>query len=381
MANDTFGTVISEAGQAYSWFENAHEYRLTPWENDPVSDRSGEAFYLRDEESGDVWSPTALPARGQGPYLSRHGFGYSVFHHRETGLDSELTVLVAVDAPVKLAILTLSNNSGRIRKISVTGYVEWTLGESRSKSAMHIITHPSTVTTGCGVLASNYYGSNGSESTAFFAVTGAHCSLTGDRRAFLGRHGSRRSPAAMNQRLPDTTGAGFDPCAAVQSATTLIDGDQRTFIFVLGVGQNQPEAEALIAQYLDEDAARHELAQVHQYWHRILDKVVVTTPDPTVNLLVNGWLLYQTLACRIMARSGYYQSGGAFGFRDQLQDTLALTHTAPERLREQIVLCASRQFLEGDVQHWWHPPLGNGVRTRCSDVYLWLPLAICHYVT
>ncbi|MGR2856888.1 cyclic beta 1-2 glucan synthetase [Erwinia sp. 1181_3] len=382
MANAQFGTVISEAGQAYTWYENAHEYRLTPWENDPVSDRSGEAFYLRDEETGAVWSPTTLPVQGRGPYLSRHGFGYSVFSHRETGLDSELTVLVAEHAPVKLAILTLTNNSGRIRKISVTGYVEWTLGESRSKSAMHIITHPSTVRTGCGVLASNYYNSNGSERTAFFAVTGAHCSLTGDRRAFLCRHGSRRSPAAMQQqRLPDTTGAGLDPCAAVQSATTLIDGDQRTFIFVLGVGQNQQEAEALIAQYLDEDAARHELAQVHQYWHRILDKVVITTPDPTVNLLVNGWLLYQTLACRIMARSGYYQSGGAFGFRDQLQDTLALSHTAPERLREQIVLCASRQFIEGDVQHWWHPPLGNGVRTHCSDDYLWLPLAICHYIT
>lgn len=382
MANARFGTVISEAGQAYTWYENAHEYRLTPWENDPVSDRSGEAFYLRDEETGAVWSPTTLPVQGKGQYLSRHGFGYSVFNHRETGLDSELTILVAEHAPVKLAILTVANNSGRIRKLSVTGYVEWTLGESRSQSAMHIITQPSAVRSGCGVLANNYYNSNGSERTAFFAVTGAHCSLTGDRRAFLGRQGSRRSPAALSQqRLPDTTGAGLDPCAAVQSATTLIDGDQRTFIFVLGIGDTPQEAEELIAHYLNEEAVRHELAQVHQHWHRMLDKVVVTTPDPSVNLLVNGWLLYQTLACRIMARSGYYQSGGAFGFRDQLQDTLALSHTAPERLREQILLCASRQFREGDVQHWWHPPLGNGVRTHCSDDYLWLPHAICHYVT
>jgi len=382
IANDTFGSVISEAGQAYSWFENAHEYRLTPWENDPVSDRSGEAFYLRDEESGHVWSPTALPARGQGLYLSRHGFGYSVFHHRETGLDSELTVLVAVDAPVKLAILTVSNNSGRIRKISATGYVEWTLGEARSKSAMHIMTQPASVTAGCGVLATNFYGSNGSERTAFFAVSGVHCSLTGDRRAFLGRNGSSRSPAALTQRmLPGTTGAGLDPCAAVQSATTLIDGDQRTFIFVLGSGQTPAEAEGLIARFISEGAARHELEIVHQHWHRLLDKITVTTPDPSVDLLVNGWLLYQTISSRIMARSGYYQSGGAYGFRDQLQDTLALAHAAPERLRQQIVLCASRQYLAGDVQHWWHPPLGNGVRTRCSDDYLWLPLAMCHYVS
>ncbi|ACZ77398.1 glycosyltransferase 36 [Dickeya parazeae Ech586] len=381
LANAQFGTVISEAGQAYTWYENAHEYRLTPWENDPVSDNAGEAFYLRDEESGAVWSPTPLPVRGSGHYLTRHGFGYSVFTHRETGIDSELTVLVAEHAPVKFAILTLSNNSGRTRRISATGYVEWTLGESRTHSAMHVVTSPAAVTNGCGVLAHNFYRSNGSERTAFFAVTGVHCSVTGDRREFLGRNGSRREPAAMTQRtLSDNTGAGLDPCAAVQSTTKLIDGDQRTFVFVLGVGQRHQHAELMIAQYLSEDAARVELACVHRYWRNLLDNIVVDTPDPAVNLLANGWLLYQTLASRIMARSGYYQSGGAFGFRDQLQDALALSHAAPERLREQILLCASRQFIEGDVQHWWHPPLGNGVRTHCSDDYLWLPFALCHYV-
>lgn len=381
LANASFGTVISEAGQAYTWYENAHEYRLTPWENDPISDRSGEAYYLRDEESGVVWSPTTLPVRGNGHYLSRHGFGYSVFAHRETGIDTELTILVAEHAPVKIAILTLSNTSGRTRKISVTGYVEWTLGESRNKSAMHVVTRTSTTGRGCGVLANNFYSSNGSERTAFFAVTGVHCSVTGDRREFLGRNGSQRDPAAMKQRtLSDKTGAGLDPCGAVQSATTLIDGDQRTFIFLLGVGQDPQDAERMINQYLSEDAARSELGNVHSYWHCMLDQIVISTPDPAVNLLANGWLLYQTIACRLMARSGYYQSGGAFGFRDQLQDTLALSHAVPERLREQILLCASRQFVEGDVQHWWHPPSGNGVRTRCSDDYLWLPMSICHYV-
>jgi cellobiose phosphorylase len=381
LANEGFGTVISEAGQAYTWYENAHEYRLTPWENDPVSDRSGEAYYVRDEESGAVWSPTTLPVSGSGHYLTRHGFGYSVFTHRETGIDTELTVLVAADAPVKIAILVLSNSSGRTRKLSVTGYVEWTLGESRSKSAMHVETCKSATGRGCGVLANNFYSSNGSERTAFFAVTGVHCSVTGDRREFLGRNGSQRSPAGLKMRtLSDNTGAGLDPCAAVQSATTLIDGDQRTFVFVLGIGQNPQDAESIINQYLSEDAARNEQAKVHDYWHRILDQTVIATPDPAVNLLSNGWLLYQTIACRLMARSGYYQSGGAFGFRDQLQDTLALSHAAPERLHAQILLCASRQFIEGDVQHWWHPPTGHGVRTRCSDDYLWLPLSMCHYV-
>ncbi|SLM62712.1 MULTISPECIES: glycoside hydrolase family 94 protein [Dickeya] len=381
LANPGFGSVLSEAGQAYSWYENAHEYRLTPWENDPVSDRSGEAFYLRDEESGAYWSPTTLPVRGQGEYLSRHGFGYSVFAHRECGIDSELTVLVAEHDPVKLAILTLTNNSGRTRKLSATGYVEWTLGASRTQSAFHVVTQAASVVGGCGVLANNFYGGNGTPRTAFFAVSGVHCSLTGDRREFLGRNGSRQHPAAMQvHRLSDKTGAGLDPCAALQSAATLIDGDQKTFIFILGVGENTAQVQALLAHYLNEDAAREALNTVHRYWHSLLDNIVVSTPDTTVNVLVNGWLLYQTLACRLMARSGYYQSGGAFGFRDQLQDALAVSHAAPTQLRDQIVLCASRQFIEGDVQHWWHPPAGNGVRTRCADDYLWLPLAVCHYV-
>lgn len=381
LANSRFGCVISEAGQAYTWYENAHEYRLTPWENDPVSDRSGEAFYLRDEESGECWSPTALPVRGHGDYLTRHGFGYSVFAHRESGIDSELTVLVAEEDPVKLVLLTLSNSSGRTRQLSVTGYVEWTLGETRTRSAPHIVTHVARTPGGCGVLANNFYGDNGGGRTAFFAVSGNDCSLTGDRREFIGRNGSLHAPSAMKlQKLSGKTGAGLDPCGAVQSAVTLIDGDQRTFIFILGAEENDVCAQEMLARYMNEDTVRQELNRIHNHWHNVLDKIVVNTPDTSVNLLVNGWLLYQTVACRLMARSGYYQSGGAFGFRDQLQDTLALSHAAPDRMREQIILCASRQFIEGDVQHWWHPPHGNGVRTRCSDDYLWLPLAVCHYV-
>ncbi|WON78939.1 cyclic beta 1-2 glucan synthetase [Serratia sp. UGAL515B_01] len=381
IANSMFGSVISESGQAYTWYENAHEYRLTPWENDPVSDRSGEAFYLRDEESGHVWSPTPLPARGRGHYLTRHGFGYSVFEHRESGIDSQLTMLVAKEAPVKLFLLTLTNNSGRTRKLSTTGYVEFVLGDLRQKSAMHVVTRTASLPGGSGVLATNHYIGNGSTRTAFFGVTGVHCSVSGDRREFIGRNGTLADPAVLKlRRLSGKTGAGLDPCGAVQSAISIIDGDQRSFVFVLGLGQDAEQAETLMQHYLQEDTLHDERQQVEEYWNSLLNKIQITTPFPAVNLLANGWLLYQTISCRIHARSGYYQSGGAFGFRDQLQDTLALTHAMPERMREQILLCASRQFVEGDVQHWWHPPQGNGVRTRCSDDYLWLPLAICHYL-
>lgn len=218
LANTLFGSVVSEAGQAYTWYENAHEYRLTPWENDPISDRSGESFYLRDAESGAVWSTTTLPLCGQGAYLSRHGFGYSVFAHRETGIDSELTVLVALDAPVKLAMFTLHNRSGRTRKLSATGYVKWVLGVFRLSSALHVATRPANVHKGCGILATNHYVSNGSEQTAFFAVSGAQYSFTADRREFLGRNGSRYRPAVMaHGTLSEKTGAGIDPCAAVCS--------------------------------------------------------------------------------------------------------------------------------------------------------------------
>lgn len=381
IANPGFGSVVSESGQSYTWFENAHEYRLTPWNNDPVSDSSGEAFYLRDEENGHVWSPTALPARGNGGYLTRHGFGYSVFEHRENGIDSQLTVFVAKAAPVKLFLLTLTNLSGRTRKLSATGYMEFILGDLRQNSAMHIATRGADARNGCGILATNHYGGNGNERTAFFGVSGAHCSITGDRREFIGRNGTLAKPEALTRRrLSGNTGAGLDPCGAAQSAMALIDGDQRSVVFALGIGSNADQAEALLRQYLQEDVLLSALEQVKTSWRDILGKVQIHTPQPQVDLLANGWLLYQTLSCRIYARSGYYQSGGAFGFRDQLQDILALSHVLPQRMREQIVLCASHQFIEGDVLHWWHPPQGNGVRTRCSDDYLWLPLAVCHYL-
>jgi len=379
LANPHFGTVISESGGAYTWAENAHEFRLSPWHNDPVTDASGEAIYLRDEETGQVWSPTPLPARGTGEYVTRHGFGYSVFEHTEDGIYSELWVYVALDASVKFSLLKLRNDSGRARKISATGYVEWTLGDLREKTAMHVVTESDPASG--ALFARNAYNTEFPGRVAFFDVDDPSRSIGGDRSEFLGRNGSTRAPAAMSRtHLSGRLGAGLDPCGALQMTIELGEGEKRDVVFRLGLGRDTADASSLIQRFRGAVAATEALNKVRGHWQRTLGAVQVKTPDPAVDVLANGWLLYQTIACRFWARSGYYQSGGAFGFRDQLQDSMAMILAAPDSARRQILLCAAHQFPDGDVQHWWHPPLDRGVRTACSDDYLWLPLATARYV-
>ena len=379
LANPNFGTVISESGLATTWSENAHEFRLTPWGNDPVSDSCGEAFYLRDEERGHFWSPTPLPCCGTTPYVTRHGFGYSVFEHTERGIRSELCVYVAMDAPIKFAVLKVQNISDRPRRISATGYVEWVLGDLRSKSAMHVVTE---VDLNSGAFfARNSYNTEFPGRTAFFDVDDPKRTISGDRTEFIGRNGTLCAPAAMKRtRLSGRVGAALDPCAVIQVSFDLAVGQEHEVIFRLGVGQNTEDARNLVHRFRGVSAARTALDVIWHHWTHTLGAVRVETPDPALNVLANGWLLYQIIVCRLWARSATYQSGGAFGFRDQLQDAMALIHSRPHLVREHLLLCAERQFVEGDVQHWWHPPIGRGVRTHCSDDYLWLPLATCRYV-
>ncbi|MEO6914259.1 MAG: glucoamylase family protein, partial [Chitinophagaceae bacterium] len=379
IANPNFGTVISESGSAYSWTENAHELRLSSWSNDPVSDTSGEAFYIRDEESGHFWSTSLLPAGGQTPYITRHGFGYSVFEHIEDGIYTEMTVYVDLASTIKFIVLKIRNQSGRARNLSATGYIEWVLGDNRTKTAMHI--HTEIDPDSGALFAKNQYNTEFNNRVAFFDVDYLKKTFTGDRTEFIGRNGSLQRPEALSRlKLSGKIGLALDPCAAIQVPFFVAEGEEQEIIFRLGAGRDAKEASSIAKQFRGKQMATAALEKVIKYWEETTGALQVETPDAAINIITNGWLTYQTLSSRLWGRSGFYQSGGAFGFRDQLQDVMSLLKTRPELAREQILLCASRQFKEGDVQHWWHPPVGRGVRTRISDDYLWLPLVTAYYV-
>jgi len=380
LANPWFGTVVSESGSSYTWCENANTYRLTPWNNDPVGDPSGECLYVRDEETGRYWSPTPLPAAGAAPYVTRHGFGYTVFEHVEDELRTDLRTFVAIDAPLKFFTLRIRNLSARARQLSVTAVCDVVLGNTRAVNAPYIVTEIEP-TTGA-LLARNAYSSEMPGRVAFLDCSESARTVTGDRAEVLGRNGSSAAPACLErQRLSGRVGAGLDPCLAVQMPLKVGPGQEREVVITFGSGRDQADARTLLHRFRGVGDARVAFAAVEEQWSRALGAVSVETPDPALNVMTNGWLLYQILAARMWGRSGFYQSGGAYGFRDQLQDAMALVHSEPALLREQILRSAARQFREGDVQHWWHPPAGRGVRTRISDDYLWLPYAVCRYVS
>ena len=379
LANPSFGTVVSESGAAYTWAENAHACRVTPWQNDPVEDACGEALYVRDEATGHHWSPTPLPMRGSGTYTTRHGFGYSTFDHAEDGIQSLVETYVAIDAPVKFQVVTLTNLGVESRRLTATAYVEWLLGDVREKSAMHVVTEVDPMTG--ALFARNAYNSDFPGRVAFLDVGDPERDVGGDRAEFLGRNGHARSPLGMRRHAwSNRVGAGLDPCGVMRIAVSLAPGESRQVVFRLGMGANEVEARALVQRFRSNGMAVKALEDVRRHWRDLLGAVQVSTPDPDMDTLTNGWLLYQVIASRLWARSGYYQSGGAIGFRDQLQDSMATQHAAPAMARAQLLTCAAHQFVEGDVLHWWHPPTERGVRTGCSDDYLWLPLATARYV-
>ncbi|MDD2900039.1 MAG: glucoamylase family protein [Desulfuromonadaceae bacterium] len=383
IANPTFGFMVSETGAGFTWYGNSQRNRLTGWSNDPLLDPVSEALYIRDEESGEVWSPTAAPIREENAYRARHGAGYSVFEHNSHGIEQELTLFVPVDesggTPIKLQRLRLTNASPRGRRISVTYYVELILGENSETSRMQVVT--SWDDEARAIRAVNRYHPEYGERVTFAALTPEADTYSGDRTAFIGRNRSLAAPAAMTLSLLSLrTGAGLDPCAALRVTVELAPGEVREITCMLGQAGSSAEARSLVLRYREDRAVEEALSQTVAWWDTLLGTIEVHTPELAADLLINRWLQYQSISCRIWGRSACYQSGGAFGFRDQLQDVMACLYAKPGLAREQILLAASRQFTEGDVQHWWHPPGGAGIRSRISDDLLWLPYVVAHYV-
>jgi cyclic beta-1,2-glucan synthetase len=379
IANPQFGFVVSETGGGYSWHGNSGENRLTAWRNDPVTDMPAEALYMRDEDTGQIWSPTPLPTGAAAPYLVRHGAGYTHFEHNSHSLGHELTLYVAPDAPVKIVRLRLHNSGSAPRRLTATYYAEWVLGTLRSITQQYIVPEYDGETH--SLLARNPYNPEYPEAVAFLATDRAPLSLTADRVEFLGRNGSLEHPAGLGRSsLEGAIRAGDDPCAAMQVAVDLASGATEEVVFLLGQAESRPEALELVRRFQSSEACDTAWAELQTLWDGILGAVTVRTPEPSMDLLLNRWLLYQALSSRIWGRSGLYQSSGAYGYRDQLQDVMALMHSRPDLAREQILRAARHQFEEGDVLHWWHPPSGRGVRTRISDDLLWLPLVTAHYV-
>lgn len=374
-----FGFQVSESGAGFTWSINSRENRLTTWSNDPVSDPVSEVIYIRDEESGEIWTPTPLPIRNSETYIVRHGQGYSTFEHNSQGFKHALTLYVCKEDPVKIIHLRLKNISHKPRKISVTGFVEWVLGNQRDKSATSV--HTEFDRENGIVLARNTYNQEFAHRRAFFACSDRGEQFTCDRKEFLGRNGDYDKPDGLRRRgLNSRTGAGLDPCGVLQIELQFDDQQEREIVFILGQAERPDQVLTYIQKYRDLKNAEVAFIEIQNMWEEILSVIQVKTPDESLNLLMNRWILYQSLSCRMWARSAFYQSGGAFGFRDQLQDCMAFVYAQPELAKKHILLAASRQFLEGDVQHWWHPPSGRGVRTHFSDDLLWLPFVVCHYI-
>lgn len=380
IANPDFGCMVSEAGAGCTWSINSQENLLSRWSNDPVSDPPSDMFYIRDEDSGEVWSATPLPIREEGgEYVVRHGHGYTRFTLDVRGVALDLLQFVPTSDPVKISRLTLTNYTAVPRRLSVTSYLEWVLGASRTASAPFVITEMDA-TTGA-MFARNSWNSDFGTRIAFADLGGLQTAFTGDRAEFLGRNGALNRPAALNgsERLSGSTGPGLDPCCALQTTLEIPPGGSAVVIGLIGETENREHARTLIQRYRSSNLDAL-LKEVTDGWEKVLGTIQVKTPDRSLDLMLNQWLLYQTLSCRLWARTAFYQASGAFGFRDQLQDVMALAVTRPELTRAQILKAASRQFVAGDVQHWWHEPVGRGVRTRISDDLLWLPYVAGHYL-
>ena len=377
VANDNFGFICTESGGGFTWHQNSSQNKLTTWANDPVLDQPSEIIFLHQVEKGDIWSCTPQPARQENAYIVRHGYGYSSYTQRNHGLEQELVMFVAVDAPVKICILQLKNISDAETILDAAYYLKPVLGTDSGQTAPYIVTDFDKEQG--SMFIENVYSSDFRGLKAFLCCSENDISYSGHRAEFIGTAMDLSRPEGMQNQLKGTVGAGLDPCSVVKTRISIKSGETKHIVFLFGE-EKAEKASELIKSYNTVNKALAELGSVKASWRKKLKQIQVNTPDKTINILLNGWLQYQVLSCRIWARSGYYQAGGAFGFRDQLQDVMAVVYSMPEITKNQILLHCRHQFVEGDVQHWWHQQKANGIRTRYSDDLLWLPYVTCDYI-
>ncbi|MCM0650836.1 cyclic beta 1-2 glucan synthetase [Clostridium swellfunianum] len=380
ISNGQFGFHISESGSSYTWYKNSRENKITPWSNDPVTDPPTEALYLRDEVTGELWGITPKPLRGSGEYIIEHGYGYSNFKHQAHGIVGEMTVFAPMDESVKLCLINLKNNSKQERKLSLTYYAQLVLGVVPQQTAQYISSYLDEDKN--FIYAQNPYSEHFGRAYAYLRIAGgSEESYTGNRIEFLGRNGDANTPRALKYKmLSNEVGAGYDPCLASNAKITMAPDEVAHLIVMLGQNESLDKIKEISKEFSNIERVEEKLIEVKNFWKSLLHRIQVKTPDKTMDIMLNGWLMYQTLSCRYWSRTAFYQSGGAIGFRDQLQDVMAIGYLNPEYTKEQILHSASRQFVEGDVQHWWHPVVNSGIRTRFSDDLLWLPYVTIDYV-
>ncbi len=377
ISNRKFGFLVTESGAGYTWHENSRENKLTAWSNDPVSDTPGEVIYLSDDETGETWNITPLPIRESEAYSVTHGYGYSIFKHSSHGFEQELTQFVPVDDNLKLSLTRLKNVSDFTREISLYYYIRPVLGVNDQFTASHISTqkHESGA-----ILIRNTYNEEFAGRVAFVDTSAKLSTFTCDRKEFFGGGTLSNPPGIKRVKLSEATGAGIDPCVVICTVISFKPGEEKELVFMLGEEKDVKSSEALIGKYKKINEVKKALNEVKEFWKEKLESLQFSTPDKAMDYMLNGWLLYQVLSCRMWTRSGFYQSGGAYGFRDQLQDSLSLVHIMPEITRAQILLHSKHQFIEGDVQHWWHEEKYKGTRTRFSDDLLWMPFVTAEYI-
>jgi cyclic beta-1,2-glucan synthetase len=379
IGNPAGGCCISESGSGAMWASDS-SFRLMPWQNDPVEDPPSDCIYICDDDTSDLWTATPEPIRESTPYVVKHGAGYSIFDHEHEGIATSLRVGMPKDDPLKISVLTIVNNSSTIRRLRITSYVEWLLGIDREKTQQHIRTtvHDDS----SAMLARTCFDPQFSAYFAFSALSEPLVTYTAARREFIGRNGTLSAPAALARNgMTGDSGDTIDPCGAMQVKLELAPGASHQLVVLLGACPSEVGALELIKRYREPDAAVAALDSAARVWRDRLGLISVKTPEPTFDRMLNDWTLYQALSCRMWARTGLYQWSGAYGFRDQLQDVMAFMYSEPALAREHILRSASRQFEEGDVQHWWHPHSGRGIRTRFSDDLVWLPYVVNHYLS